>query len=64
LDFTLDEVSGAYLENSLRDLEDAIAVVAADHRAESRSLIFGRIERTHQRRDILARARPHPVPVV
>jgi hypothetical protein len=30
----------------------------------SRCLIFGRIERTHQRRDILARVNPHPVPVV
>ena len=48
----------------LRELEEAIAVVGADQRAKSRSLIFGRIERTHQRRDILARVKPHPVPVV
>jgi hypothetical protein len=43
--------------------QEAIAVVGADQRAESRSLIFGRIERTYRRRDILARVKPHPVPL-
>jgi len=48
----------------VREFEEAIAVVSADQVVESRSLIFGRIERTRQRRDILARVKPHPVPVV
>jgi len=32
--------------------------------AKGVAFIFGRIERTHQRRDILRRAKSHPAPFV
>jgi hypothetical protein len=38
-----------------RVLKEVRALLRADRRAESRSLVFGCIERTHYRRDILAR---------